>query len=105
MILTGKCKEDFDNWYKGVKNPNGHWYALTNFYGLVDSMKYGIYVDFFDSVSIIVHSGKTLEHSYGSFNWYATTTLKHYQSRITKTRQEARTKAIEKANEIYNEKS
>ena len=38
MILTGKCKEDFDNWYKGVKNPNGYWYALTNFYGLVDSL-------------------------------------------------------------------
>ena len=94
MKLTGKCKEDFEKWRK-LQPYNAD---APYFYELNYSMQYGVCVDWFDSVGIIVHSGKSLER----FNWYATTTLKHYQSKLKDSRPEARTAAIEKANEIYN---
>lgn len=100
MILTGKCKEDFEQWYKDIKNPNGYWYALVNFYGLVDSMKYGVYVDFFDNVNMCVNEVKTSFSN--TFVWHVSHTNSPWGGKA-KTRQEARAKAIEKANEIYNE--
>jgi len=69
--------------------------------GLPLSMQYGVYIDFFDSVDICI-----------SINGYVTdTTIYQFQYDIAKdedvydavTRQEARAKAIEKANDIYNE--
>jgi hypothetical protein len=81
MILTGKCKEDFEEWML-VNNNDLLKYSEERysevismsqlFKYLTDSMQYGVLVDFFDSV------------------------------REKNTRQKSRTKEIEKANEIYN---
>jgi len=51
MNLKGQCKIDFENWYTNVKEPDGNWYALVNFYGMVDVMQYGVYIEFFDDIT------------------------------------------------------
>jgi len=119
MKLTGKCKEEFEKWYiihyedqyedcgntpeeqrgyvelKGF--PDGVLWC-NGFYDLPPSMQYGVYVDFFDSVGIYIciyfgDVGGYEVHIYA----------KGYKNIGTyERRQEARTKAIEKANEIYN---
>lgn len=112
MVLTNKCKEDFEKWYKGIKNPNGHWYSLVNFNGLVDSMKYGIYVDFFSTIGIEI-SIKPSKTYNARFEYMIYNEIIDGRSfiveplyrNIKNSRQEARSRAIEKANEIYNEKS
>ena len=98
MKLTGKCKEDFENWYRKQTPEMGYWYSILNFNNLPFSMKYGVYVDFFDSVGLIVEAQRCLN----GYKYYVTSTPKYFQAFEYKTRQEAREKAIEKANEIYN---
>ena len=96
MKLTGKCKEDFEKWlYCGT--PYSYFLELT------PSMQYGVYVDFFDSVRISL-----MVYTYDDEKWYVNL-LKNNRYLIIgkemyKTRQEARTQAIKKANEIYNSK-
>jgi len=107
MKLTGKCKINFEKWYLvnecDFDRPSDEVSksALDFFYQLDSNMKYGVYVDFFDSVGISVdaYSLGNYEIEYQadvqfSDEWYP---LKSY-----KTRPQARIKAINKANEIYN---
>lgn len=100
MILTGKCKEDFKKWYAKSKHAKAidicHFEAV-----LTDEMKYGVYVDFFDSVDINIDididSDKTFDYLIFHSNdegWLS--------SRESLTRSQTIRKAIEKANEIYN---
>lgn len=102
MELTGKCKEDFEKWLQTrivfctVKNLT-HW-----FYEQPSMMRYGVYVDFFDSVGIYI----TSEYVYGidnRFLWDVSDSEKIIKNGSNEVRQEARTKAIEKAVELYNE--
>jgi hypothetical protein len=104
MKLTGKCKEDFEKWleekYEDIKVSMSHQLMFSpyhHFHLLPQSMQYGVYVDFFDSVGgVLIHSIKPLR----SGEWEC---LVNGRAVIGETRQEARVKAIEKANEIYNE--
>ncbi len=101
MELTGKCKKDFEKWLSDWKIDNrmGHF----GFQYLHDSMQWGVYVDFFDSVNynigLIPHwlNNNTVDKWYFDLN---DCIYKDYAN----TRQEARTEAIKKANEIYNSK-
>jgi hypothetical protein len=101
MRLTGKCKEAFEKWFlKGVHNvENYHRYVLTSFYSKSEAMQYGVYVDFFDSIGIDLD---TFRGSILLKCFYAV--VKDFSSQPFKTRPEARTAALEKANEIYNKK-
>jgi len=104
MCLIGECKEDFDNWYElhyeaiGLRSIDDEFY-IDGFYELPESMQYGIYVDFFDSVGLfpnimplINDNNERVFQSYQDEN--------HIQT--FDTRLEARAAAIQKANEIYN---
>ena len=68
-------------------------------------MRYGVYVDFFDSVGIIISVYK----DYEGFHWCIGDRDNHDGDEqkgwgcFTDTRPEARTAAIEKANELRNE--
>jgi hypothetical protein len=112
MILTDKCKKDFDTWFIELKL---QWFedtevskdnALKSACGsLVKfmmnqnfSMQYGVYVDFFDSVNLCIE----LQHSY-DWNYFITNQYRCETDYDFKTRHEARTEVIKKANEIYNE--
>lgn len=118
MKLTGKCKEDFERWLSNRWMDEGlimpfitHPHLLVDvskiFNDLPDSMKWGVYQDYFDSVGIEVNAERGYDLVYSVYNdsyeWF----VDLYESDasqvgFTKTRPEARTKAIEKANEIRN---
>ncbi len=94
MKLTGKCKAEFEKWY--IKDTGSDPYKLFDwFYILEERMQFGAYVDYFDGVGIWIHSLKLLRSGEFSIDVDRTTI-------ITETRQEARQKAIEKANEFRN---
>jgi len=100
MKLTGKCKEDFEKWLKIN-------YTLKQsliFNSLPDSMQFGVYVDFFDSVWIEIWIEPWETQNNGEFFKYFKVIIDYIEvSDYNDSRQEARTKAIEKANEIYNQ--
>lgn len=120
MILTGKCKKDFEKWYEkqrcygeGTERCNPVFpIGLTTFYKQHYSMQYGVLVDFFDSVGIFIEitpmklvvDGSLKEVDYCACIDYNFQSPKHsaYHFLPMKTRQEAREQAITKANEIYN---
>ena len=107
MKLTGKCKEDFEKWLRDLKFNDDSYDnldALTqlNWIDFPQSMQYGVYVDFFDSVGVFIDN--SLNHTAG-FNISLIKSNGDYivfDTEITRT--EARKKAIEKANELYNNK-
>ena len=107
MKLTGKCKEDFEKWWKidHIKH------QLEAFYDLPPSMLYGVMVDFFDSVGIYISdcSDNTLSRkdepffNHWGFSCEVELDCEHYETAQYKTRPQAREQAILKANEIYND--
>jgi hypothetical protein len=120
MKLTGKCKEDFEEWMlvnnkELVKFSEERYSEVIDmsqlFKYLTDSMQYGVIVDFFDSVGfyIDVNHNYRLEVEdniiilgyYYELNILPNTHILEDADDYN-TRQEARIKAIEKANEIYN---
>jgi hypothetical protein len=112
MKLTGKCKEDFDKWYHKTYSYNGNEstpslekkpYVDIGFYNYNSLMQYGVYVDFFDSVGIYVMSNMfSIERDVVYEFIGQVETISSIWNSIEQTRPEARTAAIEKANEIYN---
>ena len=110
MELTGKCKEEFEVWYIPYirKNPFvGDRYfddtLITQFYEWSDSMQYGVYVDYFDSVGIMISVPYTYNVTMNGCDWFHVRVDNKYVVNGLKTRPEARQKAIEKANELRNE--
>jgi len=98
MKLTGECKKAFEKWYEIERN--------NPYYDF--SMQYGVLVDFFDSVGVKVIDDYDINMK-EYFVWVmedlkdARTLLGlDYDTQYYKTRQEARTAAIIKANEILN---
>ena len=103
-MLTGKCKEDFELSYS-TQNPFNNAPSLDVFYSLPFSMQYGVYVDFFDSVNILMDI-ICIADGYECSIWKreANGDVGSIESKSfdSKTLNGARKKAIEKANEIYN---
>ena len=118
MKLTGQAKEDFEKWFN---RPESEEYDLINnltnydqsihepidhFRSLTTSMRYGVYVDWFDSVGIEI----IVDTSYIAKDYNRWFFCIHYDGGLndydsgsaSNNRTEARTSAIEKANEIYN---
>jgi len=119
MKLTGKCKEEFEKWLSdqdcynyetlevdcdnalGMNPHEVYWFVV--FDKLPRDFKYGVYVNYFDSVLISVSCYRI------SKEWvqYDVIDYKHDDFNVDeqesyRTRQEARDKAIEKANQIRN---
>ena len=98
MKLTGKCKEEFEKWYLKMFGIKKDKLVISIFYDLIPSMQYGVYVDYFDSVGVIIEINELnklwlffINDDSFEFLWEI------------KTRPQARTQAILKANEIRNE--
>ena len=102
MKLTGKAKEAFEEWYFNLPNSMGTNYGakditINRFYSLPQSMQWGIYQDWADSIRFELRV--TVNHGSG---WYEVlVNIPEYWNAYP-TRQEARKAAIEKLNEIYN---
>lgn len=106
MQLTGKCKTAFEKWFKvrfgSIKNTlifkvDDVW---LNIEAYPESMKYSVYVDFFDSVGIDIYiqNGNEVMIYTPPFGGLEYSDIGHEE------RHEARRKAIDKANEIFNTK-
>jgi len=116
MELTGKAKKDFEKWYRNyIGNHKGRNLLIDGTYNsffkkLPQSMQYGIFVDFFDSVGMMielqVHVDPTMQG--GCFKKFKAVIL--FKGRFVNVpngygkRYNARTEAIKKANELYNER-
>jgi hypothetical protein len=94
MNLTGKCKEEFEKW----RMKQNYDVDAPFFYELNYSMQYGVYVDFFDSVGIIID----ISPSNFCSVFYVYLNKKTVPVTTCGTREDARTASIKKANEIYN---
>ena len=109
MILTGKTKEDFENY---VLNKNlGHDSEVLisvynqetlfiNYNNVKETLLNALIIEWFDSVGIIITS------DYFELNkgFYSEILESNFEI-IKPTRQEALAEAIKKANEIYNNKN
>ena len=98
MELTGKCKDDFEEWFllnNGLISLSETY--LEEFNEYPENMKIGVYVDFFDENKIHLDVVKSLF----SDNLYLSS-VNDLEGIHCKTLQEARKAAINKANEIYN---
>ena len=104
MELTGQCKEAFEKWFK---EEHVKWMSSTHYFynALSSSMKYGVYVDFFEANNIFIW----VEHNEIARLWHYWISTKPMSNDINcqsiYTLHEARTAAIEKANELFNERS
>jgi len=109
MKLSGKCKEDFDTWlnpmYLEEVETGSH---ITVFEYVGNEMRYGVYVDFFNSVDIRIEItnefDKILNYNRG-FNTIVNNIQLFFNNDCFESRPEARAAAIEKANQIYNNKN
>lgn len=100
MILTGKCREDFE--YK---------YNMSNFNELDEYLQFCRMVEFFDSVGIFINTppfyDSFLKYNRG-FECFVVDEINNTTHDISNdndvfnSRQEALEQAIIKANEIYN---
>jgi len=118
MELTGKCRTDFKKWFtdnlerKEIGEiTDGGWFVTEI---LIDdvwkdlplSMQYGVFVDFFDSVGIMID----LRFIYMLQSYERIVYFKDRQNskdttlynKLHDTHQEARIESIKKANELYN---
>jgi hypothetical protein len=112
MKLTGKCKEDFEKWYlKDIDIDECDMFdndmMLLIFYTEIESMQYGVLVDFFDSVGIDVNiirtsKSKKIRYTYEIYKQEKILHPKFSVYNVLNYKPEARTAAIEKANELYN---
>ncbi len=119
MKLTDKCKKDFEKWFlneseyerslltkESKKLIEGQ--LLNAFYFMSISAKYGVYVDFFDSMEIYISD--IVDCYYTKSKLFINSFIicievnKDYTKIDKNTRHEARTEAIKKVNEIYNDR-
>jgi len=108
MELKGQLKEDFEEWYcENIARKNRN--ITFAFYKLPPSMQWGVIVDFTDSKEIWIkidyydiNEKQIFEYVINGEGQFGKFTCLYKDSGY-KTRPEAREKAIEKLNEIYNE--
>ena len=100
MQLSGQCKENFEQWFR----PNLPLIDIGIFNDKTtpDSMKFGVYVDFFDSVGIEMELIKIYATAIGTKTGWATMFNRQILVKSKITRQEARTEAIIKADYLHN---
>lgn len=96
MRLSGQAKTEFEKWYLKdvVKDENFDQYVMSEFYRINPCMRFGVYVDWFDSVGVVV---PLIKPSLTTFYVENKHNLIH-----VKNRHEARTKAIELGSEFFN---
>ena len=116
MKLTEKAKEQFEKWYLIlIRKERKDYLKFTNeqvlrkFYRLLPSQQWGTYQDWADSLGYDIYFTPyydwTKERDTG-FKWYCAKRNDSYISEtgLKDTIQEARNAAINKLNELINEK-
>ena len=102
MELTGKCKEDFDTYYLSEFGDEDDLHQFKR--KLHNSEKYGVFVDFADSVGYSLNIGQSLYNEKRMAYIHVNDSSRMIKIGIYTTRPEARTASIEKFNEIHNQR-
>lgn len=101
MKLTGKAKEQFEDWLNTQKGWKDNWYGgVLLFEGMPNQMQWGVFQDFADSLGYELYLSKESPLEYF---WAVCDLIRSFNEGNCKTRQEARNAAIEKLNEIINQ--
>lgn len=110
-LLDGKCKQDFEDWFieqnqyfmEYINVRNGVKIFSPYFYSMPFAMKWGVYLEFFDSIGDFYISIQVTSDNY--FSVYIDKSGSHIMSEymIYPGRQQAQTEAIKKAKEIFNQ--
>lgn len=108
MVLTEKCKDDFNKW--NYDNDFGYidiepTSLVVHFENLDDNLKNTVIIDFFDSVGIYIEiECCRFNDKFGFDSGIHFDNYKNYCSvtDFENIRKDAITKAIKKANELYN---
>ena len=109
MVLTGKAKEDFENYVLNKELGHDSEVLISvynqerlfiNYNNVKETLLNALIIEWFDSVGIIITS------DYFELNkgFYSEILESNFEI-IKPTRQEALAEAIKKANEIYNNKN
>ena len=98
MELTGSALEAFESWYF---DNYGNTIYMSGFHAMPNPMKYGVCVDWFDSVGIYFHIS-CLWLGVGRYDVYFNEGSSYSIICRVDSRSEARITAISKANELYN---
>ena len=108
MELTGAAKEAFEKWYiiynRSQRKDYGQFADVQikgKFDRCIPSMKWGVYVDWFDSVGMSVNVHGVVMYSFKVI-WGLSNGKRFNPFIAFNTRHEARTEAIKKASELFN---
>tara|TARA_R110000744_G_scaffold374278_1_gene486948 strand:+ start:43 stop:378 length:336 start_codon:yes stop_codon:yes gene_type:complete len=111
MELTGKTLKDFWRWYLSLEQRKtyktsslrgGNNAAMIRFLAMSFAERYGVYVDFFDSVGVTINISPIYYDGY-CFKIHIENTNGKWLEDNKESRPEARTSVIKKANELRNE--
>ena len=106
-----KAKADFEKWrlklhqrWVEEKDEESLYYGYSTFLELPDSMKWGVLVDFYDSVGIYINIIYECSEE-DCYYYFDGVFMDKYDigENMYKTRTEARKQALIKAEQIYNE--
>lgn len=114
-MTTSKNKEQFEKWWFNNSDYDGTILDnmnLKTFYDLPLSMQWGVYLEYYDSLGVVIDCQPVMDYRgneyVGVIDWYSNVVeLKVDMSELIehgqhKTRQEAQTEALKKADEIVN---
>lgn len=104
MKLTRKAKSNFEDYYQHLKLTKEHTLStLEVFYDLPDAMQWGVYQLWADSMGYDLNAFKSLSSDMSNYV-YISSVNDECVGDDHKTREEARNAAIEKLNQLINEK-
>lgn len=106
MKLTGQCAEDFNKWYLEMIRKDREDYfrfgvdaVLAKFNRTVESMKWGVYQDFFNEKEVLLYIYKKPVKDGSVWGLVVNVNVSGYETELSATRK----KAIIEANKVYNE--
>lgn len=110
MTLTGKAKEDFENWNRGIEDNDYGYIDIeptsinVGFEDLYPRFQNNIIIEWLDSVGIYIQVGAISTHGQPVFDYniQEDNTINGMNGHTFRTRHEATTEAIKQANIIYN---
>ena len=98
MKLTKHAKEEFEKWYQS-KEQDHYYEFLDEFNRLSNSMKFGVFLDWFDSVGVEIYF--QCDETLIIFENHEPCDIPFRQF---DTRNEAQTKAIELSSDLFNKR-
>jgi len=111
MELTGKCKEEFEEWYDNnyetqyteyTTHDNGHCIGWVEFSDFPFSMQWGVYLDFFELHGILVCRESVNEWAVNTGLCDAKYSIERDEMHLCESYYKNRKDALKRSNEFFN---